>query len=267
MAVRLRFRTAPVAPLMGMPDSSSARSERLPSARALRSSCARKPARRFSSALCWRASSESRWKLNSVDGVGDRVVEAAVQRPELRRGERGIALERQVGDGLAQVAVVVDDLVDRVAEREQVLAVRRGGHPHFGQGERIAARRPRDPKALLAFVGLFRAPAFSSAGRGTTGCRWRAAGGWRRVSGAAPPSSLQRAISSSRLFRRKACMVGSAARGFDSLGSRTHAHRSRGWQPCSPAGRGVCAPAHEADQGKCRAFVRWRIRRLRRSIY
>jgi hypothetical protein len=66
MAVKLRFRRAPVAPPMGMPESSSALREVVAVVRALRSSCARNPARRFSSAFCWRARLDSRWKLNSV---------------------------------------------------------------------------------------------------------------------------------------------------------------------------------------------------------
>ena len=57
-------------------------------------------------------------------GVSDRVVEAPVQGAELVDGKRRIKLKRQVRDGLAEVAIVVNDLVDRVPQRQKAGAVR-----------------------------------------------------------------------------------------------------------------------------------------------
>ena len=52
------------------------------------------------------------------DRVGDRVIQAAVERSELIYLKRRIALVRQVCDGLAQVTVVVNHLVDRKSKLE-----------------------------------------------------------------------------------------------------------------------------------------------------
>jgi hypothetical protein len=49
------------------------------------------------------------------DGFGDRVVEAEVQSMELVRRDRRVGLFGQLRDGLADVAVVVDHLRDRVS--------------------------------------------------------------------------------------------------------------------------------------------------------
>src|SRR3546814_7357395 len=46
------------------------------------------------------------------DGVGDGVVEAPVERAKLLHREGHIVRQRQVGDGLAQVAVVVDQFLE-----------------------------------------------------------------------------------------------------------------------------------------------------------
>ena len=51
------------------------------------------------------------------DRIGDGVVQAAIEGAEFVDGERRIALERQVGDRLAQVPIVMDHLVDRKAQR------------------------------------------------------------------------------------------------------------------------------------------------------
>jgi hypothetical protein len=75
-------------------------------------------------------------------GIGDGVVEASVQRPELDDRERRVALDRQVGDGLAQVAVVMNHLVDGVAELQKLPAVRGRGDTDLGQLRHVAAGRP-----------------------------------------------------------------------------------------------------------------------------
>jgi len=50
--------------------------------------------------------------------------------------------------------VVVDDLIDRVTELEQLPAMGLGTHADLGQGQRIAAGRPGDADAFRALVGF-----------------------------------------------------------------------------------------------------------------
>jgi hypothetical protein len=54
----------------------------------------------------------------SRDRFRDGRIEAAIQGVELLRLDRGFLLDRKLRDGLADVAVVVDDLRDRVAFRQ-----------------------------------------------------------------------------------------------------------------------------------------------------
>lgn len=72
------------------------------------------------------------------DGVGDRVVKTSIQGSELVDRKRSVALDRQIGDGLAQIAIVVHDLVNSEAEAQQNLPVSRGAHPHFRQRKNVA---------------------------------------------------------------------------------------------------------------------------------
>jgi hypothetical protein len=98
------------------------------------------------------------------DCVGDRVVETAVQRAELFDRERRVELDRQVGDGLAEIAVVVDDLVDGVAEVQELLAMGRGRHADLRQSRHVAARRSGDQDAFSVFAVFFRLKCPASAG-------------------------------------------------------------------------------------------------------
>lgn len=75
------------------------------------------------------------------DRVRDGVVKATIERSKLVDQERRVAFERQVRHGLAQVAIVMHDLVDGVIEREERLAMRCGCHADFRQGGPIASRR------------------------------------------------------------------------------------------------------------------------------
>ena len=52
------------------------------------------------------------------DSVRDGVVQAPVQGSEFVDGEQHIPFERQVGDGLAEIPVVVDDLIHGVPHLE-----------------------------------------------------------------------------------------------------------------------------------------------------
>src|SRR6185436_18580588 len=65
-----------------------------------------------------------------TDGVGNRVVEQAVERVELFDGDRRIDFTGQLGDGLADISVTMDHLIHGVASREQLFAM---------QGSRTAA--------------------------------------------------------------------------------------------------------------------------------
>ena len=60
------------------------------------------------------------------DGVRDGVVEAAIEGLEFVRRHLHPVLDRQVGDGLAEIPVVMNHLVDRVALPEQLVPVFRG---------------------------------------------------------------------------------------------------------------------------------------------
>ena len=61
------------------------------------------------------------------DGVGNRVIEAAVERTKFGRGDRLMMFPGQLGDGLAHISVVVDDLVNGVPKAEQLGAMHGGG--------------------------------------------------------------------------------------------------------------------------------------------
>ena len=75
------------------------------------------------------------------DRVGDGIVQAAVEGAELVDLDRQVALEREVGDRLAQVAVVVHHLVDREAVPQELQPVARGRGADFGGRVAAATRR------------------------------------------------------------------------------------------------------------------------------
>lgn len=84
--------------------------------------------------------------------IGDRVIEAAVQGPKLINLERHVSLEGQVGDRLAQVAVIVDHLVNGEPQCEQLAAMLGRGDAHLGQSWSTAGR----PRNFPAFHRLAR---------------------------------------------------------------------------------------------------------------
>jgi hypothetical protein len=53
-------------------------------------------------------------KTEFGDGIRNGIVQAPIQRAEFFDGERRVTFERQVGDRLAEVSVVVHDLIDGV---------------------------------------------------------------------------------------------------------------------------------------------------------
>jgi hypothetical protein len=60
------------------------------------------------------------------DGARDGVVEAPVQRPEVVRADGRVHFQRQVGNGLADVPVVVDDLRHGEPLEQEVVPVQDG---------------------------------------------------------------------------------------------------------------------------------------------
>ncbi|MBG6077089.1 hypothetical protein IWX85_002933 [Polaromonas sp. CG_9.11] len=87
-------------------------------------------------------------------GIRNGIVQATVQGSVFVDAERRIPLEGQVGDGLAEVAIVMHDLVHTVAKVQQRLAMRRRSDPHFRQPRDIAARRAGNLKADAVFIVL-----------------------------------------------------------------------------------------------------------------
>jgi hypothetical protein len=67
----------------------------------------------------------------------DGIVEAEVQRLEVLGADGDLLLDRRLGDGLADVAVVVDDLRDREPSREQLAAVQLGARADGPRRERL----------------------------------------------------------------------------------------------------------------------------------
>jgi hypothetical protein len=57
------------------------------------------------------------------DGIRDRIVEAPVERTEFCRGDGRVLLDGQVGYGLAEIPVVMNDLDHIDAVCEQFIAV------------------------------------------------------------------------------------------------------------------------------------------------
>jgi hypothetical protein len=81
------------------------------------------------------------------DRVGDGVVETQVERVEFFRADGRIDFGRELGDGLTDVAVVVNDLGHRILEAEERRAVSRGRPV-----ERLGRRWRRRPQRLDQLV-------------------------------------------------------------------------------------------------------------------
>jgi hypothetical protein len=57
--------------------------------------------------------------------AGDRVIEAAIRGPELINLDGSVRLNRQIGDGLANVAVIPNRLLESESLCEQISPVKR----------------------------------------------------------------------------------------------------------------------------------------------
>ena len=71
--------------------------------------------------------------------IGDCIVQAAVQGFELFDAERRVPLYSKASDGLAQITVVMNDLIHHVSELQQLLSVRGGSHADFRQGTSVVS--------------------------------------------------------------------------------------------------------------------------------
>lgn len=89
------------------------------------------------------------------DGGGDGIVQAAVEGPEFIDVDQRVAFECQIGDGLAKVAVVVDDFLDRKTMLQQFFAVECCRFADLRQRRLAAARGSRNLAAVRPFRRLF----------------------------------------------------------------------------------------------------------------
>jgi hypothetical protein len=70
-------------------------------------------------------------------GIGDRVVEQAVESVELVDGDRRTLLLCQLGNGLADITITVDHLIHGVSLREQLCAVQGGSTAALHRTRRV----------------------------------------------------------------------------------------------------------------------------------
>jgi len=88
------------------------------------------------------------------NGFGDGVIETAVECSKFVDRDRRVQLERKVRGGLAEIAVIVNHLVDREPVLQQFAPVQRRRVPHFRLIGRPAARWPGDGFATPRVRGL-----------------------------------------------------------------------------------------------------------------
>jgi len=86
-------------------------------------------------------------------GTRDRVVQASVQCPEILHADRRLQLQRQVGDGLTHIPVVVHDLSDGESLQLEIMAVARSGSADLSIRRQVVTQRldeliekPGDPE-------------------------------------------------------------------------------------------------------------------------
>src|SRR5580698_4489418 len=69
------------------------------------------------------------------DCISNRVIKATVQGPELVNLKRSVALVSEICNRLAEIAVVVDYLIDRESEPKEFMAVLGRRCPNFRHGD------------------------------------------------------------------------------------------------------------------------------------
>jgi len=81
------------------------------------------------------------------DSVGDAIVKAAVECPEFIRFYRRVEFERQIRDGLTQIAVVVNDLIDGESLLQELTPMERRSGAHLRPHGTVATGRTGDHAA------------------------------------------------------------------------------------------------------------------------
>src|SRR5437868_5436343 len=89
------------------------------------------------------------------DRLRNGIVETAVKGTELIDFDGLLALDREITDRLTEVAIVVNDLVQRESTGEQLVTVLRGRSTDLGQDRHSAARRTRNLAAVHRHGTLF----------------------------------------------------------------------------------------------------------------
>src|SRR4030095_4249099 len=74
-------------------------------------------------------------------GTRDSVVQASVQGPEILHADRRLQLQRQVGDGLTHIPVVVHDLGDGESLQLEIMAVARSGSADLSTRRQVVPQR------------------------------------------------------------------------------------------------------------------------------
>ena len=79
------------------------------------------------------------------NSIGDAIVETAIERPKLIYLDRRTALESQIRYRLAQITVVVNNLVNSQSPLQQLAPVQRSGRADLGQCQLAPARWTGNP--------------------------------------------------------------------------------------------------------------------------
>ena len=91
------------------------------------------------------------------DGIGDGIVETAVERSKFFDVDRRTPIDRQFRNRLAEIAIVMDNLVDGEPVLQQLAPMTRSRRADFGRHRRTTTRRTRNLSASKRFGGLLHA--------------------------------------------------------------------------------------------------------------
>ncbi|HAT33543.1 MAG TPA: hypothetical protein DCW29_22680 [Janthinobacterium sp.] len=86
--------------------------------------------------------------------LGNRVVQTAIQRPEFIHLKWRIPLECQIGDRLANIAIVVYDFIDGISKQQQIFAMQSGCNTYLRRRDFSVGWSGYFP-AFHGFVSLF----------------------------------------------------------------------------------------------------------------
>lgn len=91
------------------------------------------------------------------DGIGDGIVETAVERSKFFDVDRRTVIDRQFRNRLAEIAIVMDNLVYGEPVLQQLAPMPRSRRANFGRYRRTTTRRTRNLSASQRFGGLLNA--------------------------------------------------------------------------------------------------------------